>query len=235
MEDSKGGVVTPNFVPEGARLILGNELLAKIISDYDEAARFQVRQHTVRVVMKVLSSPGLAVPLDWPAPAVIKDAAGVFVGYLLFDALVSNQDRHHENWAVILIPDKGVFFAPTFDHASSLGRNESDQTRMERLSTRDKGRSVEAYVLRANSAFFSTKASSKPLRTLEAFLEVAKIRPEAADYWLKELAEIDYEKYMAILARIPDAEISAPARDFARRMLEINAERILQSCSNINI
>ncbi|MHB1233599.1 MAG: HipA domain-containing protein [Burkholderiales bacterium] len=223
----KEGVVTPTFVPEGARLVLGNELLAKIINEYEDGKRYQVRQHTVRTVMAVTSSHLVGLPLNWTAPELLKDAAGVFVGYLMLDALVSNQDRHHENWGLIWLP-QGVFFAPTFDHASSLGRNETDQVRMEMLGTRDSGRSVEAYVERAKSALFATPASANPLKTLEAFLEAAKIRPDAADYWVGRLANIDREQFGAILAEVPDSVISAPARDFARRMLEINALRILK-------
>ncbi len=223
------GVVTPTFVPKGGSLVLGNELLARIIDDYDRAKRFQAHQHTVRTVMEVASFAEVGFPVGWEPPELITDAAGVFVGYLMLDALVSNQDRHHENWGVILLPEKGVFFAPTFDHASSLGRNEPDHVRTERLMTNDKGRSVEAYVERANSAFYATYSSTKPLTTLEAFREAAKIRPEATKYWLRQLIGIDKGEYRGILAEIPDSEISAPARDFAGRMLEINANRILQT------
>jgi hypothetical protein len=39
-------------------------------------------------------------------------------------------DRHHENWGVVVMTDEygetSFSLAPTFDHASSLGRNESD-------------------------------------------------------------------------------------------------------------
>ena len=223
------GVISTSFVPRGGRLVLGNELLAKVFGDYDQSKRFQARQHTVRTLMKVAASPVVGRPLKWLAPAEIKDAADVVVGYLALDTLVGNQDRHHENWGVILVPDEGVFLAPSFDHASSLGRNETDQARAERLKTRDKGRSVEAYVERARSAFFATPSSPRPLKTLEAFREVARIRPAASDYWLKKLAEIDLENYRKILMKIPNPEISAPARDFAYRMLEINTGRILQS------
>lgn len=121
-----------------------------------------------------------------------------------------------------------MFFAPTFDHASSLGRNETDETRVERLKTKDKGRSVQAYVERARSAFFATPASVKPLKTLEAFREAAKIRPAAADYWRERLVVIDRNLYRDILDEVPDTEISAPARDFACSMLEINANRLLK-------
>ncbi len=225
----QSGVVTPTFVPKDGRLVLGNELLARIVDDYDLTARFRARQHTVRTVMAVASFKKIAFPRDWNLPESITDAAGVFVGYLMLDALVSNQDRHHENWGVILIPEEGVFFAPTFDHASSLGRNETDDARNDRLTTKDKGRSVEAYVRRAKSAFYATYSGTMPLTTLEAFREAAKIRTEAADYWRDRLFGINMGDCRKILAEIPDAEISAPARDFAVRMIEINANRILQT------
>ena len=176
--------------------------------------------------MAVTSSSVVGFPLGWDRPAAIEDAASVFVGYLMLDALVSNQDRHHENWGLIVYPEKGVFFAPTFDHASSLGRNETDEVRTERLTTRDRGRSIETYVARAKSAFYATSSSTRPLATLDAFLEAAKFRPEATDYWLGKLASVDMGDYWKILADIPDSEISTPARNFGCRMLEINANRM---------
>ena len=116
----------------------------------------------------------------------------------MLDALISNQDRHHENWGLVIVPDQGVFFAPTFDHASSLGRNETDKVRIEMLVTRDKGRSVEAYVQRAISALYATPSNSRPLGTLEAFTEAAKIRPDAANYWIGRLANINLEEFRGI-------------------------------------
>jgi len=177
----------------------------------------------------VTSFDEISFPISWNPPESIANASGVFVGYLMLDALVSNQDRHHENWGVVLLPEEGIFFAPTFDHASSLGRNETDDARTDRLMTKDKGRSVEAYVARAKSAFYATYSSTTPLTTLDAFREAAKLRPEAADYWLQRLAGIDNSAYRSILTEIPGTEISEPAGDFAVRMLEINANRILQT------
>lgn len=227
----RNGVVTPTCVPDGGRLVLGNELLARIVEDYDENTRFRARQHTVRTVMAVASLGGIGLPRNWRAPDDIEDAAGVFVGYLMLDALVSNQDRHHENWGVVLPPEGGIFFGPTFDHASSLGRNESDETRTERLTTNDKGRSVAAYVERAKSAFFATQSSPKSLTTLDAFREAAKIRPQAANYWLGRLGKIREGDFAKLLADVPDTEISDPARAFACKMLETNMNRLLQTDS----
>ncbi len=229
--ETKNGVITPSFVPEepGARLVLGNELLAKFVDNYERNKRYRASQHTIRIVMEAASIPFVRLPIGWTAPPEIRDAAGLFTGYLLLDALVGNQDRHHENWGIIFVPEQErVFFSPTFDHASSLGRNEQDPTRREMLMTKDRGRSVKAYVGRAKSAFYATPSSPKPLMTLEAFEESAKIQPDAARFWVARLAGIDSQKYREILDEIPDQEISAPARDFAYRMLELNAERILR-------
>ncbi len=227
-KDNRKGTVSPTFVPKGGRLILGNELLAKVMDGYDHAHHYRVRQHTVRVVMTLLASAGIGLPIDWNSAEPIKDAAGVMVGYLMLDALISNQDRHHENWGLVFMPEKGVFFAPTFDHASSLGRNETDDSRIERLQTKDKGRSVETYVARAKSAFYLSNSSPRPLSTLDAFIEAAKIRPEAARYWLETLSKVELACFETILSQVPDTEITNPARDFACRILELNRKRLLE-------
>lgn len=226
---NRSGVITPTFVPENARLVLGNELLGRIIKDYDQNRRYKTRQHRVRTVMAVTSGFAVKMPLGWDSPEAIQNAADVFVGYLLLDTLVSNQDRHHENWGLIVSPKTGVSFAPTFDHASSLGRNETDQGRIERLKTRDKGRSVEAYVARAKSAFFWTAASTNPLTTLEAFREAVKISPEAGRYWVWRLNQVPIEAFQRILEQVPDSEITELARQFALKIIETNANRIIET------
>lgn len=228
-KDGRMGVITPSFVPKGGRLVLGNELLSRIYEDYDQTKRFRARQHTVRGAMAFASLPVVGFPLGWEPPPLMKDAAGVFVGYLMLDALVGNQDRHHENWGLVVPSNDGVFFAPTFDHASSLGRNESDETRTERLSTKDKGRGMETYVRRAKSAFYATSSATKPLATLDAFREAARIRPEAAGYWVSRLAGVEIADYREILAEVPDRVITEPAREFAVRMMEINSNRIIEA------
>jgi hypothetical protein len=104
----KAGVVTPTFVPEGARLVHGNELLARIIEGYEHEKRFKARQHTIAAVMAIIHGGRLGVrvqrgprsvvrpaaigmPLGYNPPEDIVSPAGVFVGYLMLDALVGNQ------------------------------------------------------------------------------------------------------------------------------------------------
>jgi hypothetical protein len=221
------GVISQMFVPDGGRLVFGNELLAKMIPDYPHTRRFRARQHTVRLVMAVTGVRTVLYPLGYQAPAGFRGAADVFAGYLLLDDLVANQDRHHENWGIIIVPDQGVMLSPTFDHASSLGRNERDEERLRRLSTRDKGSALEHYAGRAISAFYPSPSSTKPLTTLEAFAESAKISPHAAQYWRDRLASISMYEIESIVEQVPAAEMSDPARQFAVRLMEINRDRIL--------
>jgi len=50
----------------------------------------------------------------------------------VLDAVIGNTDRHHENWGILLRRTKRRWMgmlAPTFDHASSLGRELRDETR----------------------------------------------------------------------------------------------------------
>jgi hypothetical protein len=87
---------------------------------------------------------------------------------------------------------------------------------------------VERYAERARSAFYATPASDKPLTTLAAFQETAKLVPEARDYWLRRLAATALADYRAIFDNVPPSEITVPARDFSLKMLEVNGGRLLQ-------
>ena len=150
-----------------SRLVHGNELLAQIERTYQTERIWRARQHTVRRVIASLKQPILEIgpPLGFSEGS----ALDAFVGYLALDALIGNQDRHHENWGVIVGADGDVRLAPTYDHASSLGRNEKDAVRRRKLTTRDAGDSVESYVARATSALYRSSGDSKALPTLESF------------------------------------------------------------------
>jgi hypothetical protein len=223
----KQGVITPSLVPDNGRLILGNELLAWVDTSYETAAKYKTTQHILRRVIVVLQQPSIGTPTGWNCPSQVSNAVGVFAGYLLLDALVCNQDRHHENWGLIGTHERGLTLAPTFDHASSLGRNETDETRSKRLSTKDKGYSIESYVAKARSGFFENKSSTKAMSTMDAFRECAKANVSAGHYWLERLNALNDSDFSDILNKIPDDFISPEARDFANAMLRINRNRLL--------
>jgi hypothetical protein len=223
----KRGVVCQNFVPEGGRLVHGNELLARIVTGYQPKQFFHVRQHTLRRVLAIIRDERIKVPIGCNLFPHVDSAIDVFVGYLMFDAWIANQDRHHENWALVDSEGPVRHLAPTYDHASSLGSNEIDKNRKDRLTTRDAGRSMEHYVERATSAFFLSPSSLRPMSTLDAFREAGKIRQKAATTWLESLERLSLQGAKIIFDQIPRDRISEVAIDFALKMLELNRRRLL--------
>ncbi|RAP58614.1 hypothetical protein BTJ49_04965 [Oleiagrimonas sp. MCCC 1A03011] len=222
--DQHQGVVTPNFVPEGWRLVHGNELIGVVSTRETAMGELRRRMHTVRRVYALLKHPNILVPPTWNQPDAITNAAGVFVGYLMLDALIGNQDRHEENWAV-LVGSQQVRLSPTFDHASSLGRNESDEFRLTRMESIDTARSVDAYVRKAKSQLYDL--AKKRLRTLEAFRAFAELEPEAGAHWQERLRRVSEERLREVISEVPEEWITEPARDFAYEMMRINRKLIL--------
>jgi hypothetical protein len=223
----KRGVLTPTFVPRDGRLVLGNELMGRIDPRYPKKKFFRVRQHTLRIVMAIIRQPVVKVPIDFTSFGEVHSALDVLVGYLMLDAWIANQDRHHENWGLVVTAQRSVHLTPSYDHASSLGTNETDENRKDRLTTRDRGRSMERYVARARSAFFASPSSHKPLSTLEAFQVAARLRPSAARAWLERLKRVAVRDTRSLLESVPSDRITPVAIDFAQRMLELNYDRLL--------
>lgn len=226
----KHGVVSPTFVPQHGRLVLGNELLVHRVQGYDPTRKYRASQHTLPLVLRlldVLSRHVLQLPMNFSSAPAEHSAVDVFLGYLHLDAWIGNQDRHHENWGLVLSETRTVHLAPTFDHASSLGCHVLDTERDERLNTRDRGRSIEHYAARAKSAFFANSAESKAMSTLDAFGYAAQSRRAAAKYWLDRLKSIADSTIDALFERVPASRINPSANRFGIRMLAVNRERLL--------
>jgi hypothetical protein len=150
------------------------------------------------------------------------------VGYLLLDALIGNQDRHHQNWGLLKVPGAGLTLAPTFDHASSLGRNETDAKRDERLTTRDKGNDLAAYVRRATSGLYENKASAKPMTTFDAYCQAAAWYPNAAGLWRSRLRALGPEGLDAIVQALPKSVATETANRYALLVMLENRIRLLE-------
>lgn len=132
--------------------------------------------------------------------------------------------RHHENWGIVrnkaaFSSGETIHLAPTYDHASSLGRDLSDEQRPHR--------SVEAYAHKCFSAFYGSVSDKKPLKTFDVFDCVAHRYPEAAQIWLKRLLSISRENTLDSFSRIPNNRISDIAIEFAQKILEFNRFRLL--------
>ncbi|NJN37544.1 MAG: HipA-like protein [Acaryochloridaceae cyanobacterium CSU_3_4] len=226
--DNWQGVISPSFLPEGGSLIPGNEILAQLMPDYPGEAS-NPSQHTISNVFQIIEDSSVNLPSGWTPPDGVRTAADLFVGYLLLllDAWIGNTDRHHENWAFIRIGQQN-YLAQTYDHASSLGRNETDEKRQARLTTKDSGFSVQAYVEKCRSCLYAGVKDTKPLKTFDAFCQAAQIYPQAARIWLDRLAMVPAPNTLELFNRLPSERISSTALEFAQRILEINQQRLLR-------
>lgn len=221
------GVITPSIVSDGEQLVHGNELLTRVYYDYPIHQKYRVKQHTLKGIFILMNNPVVQLPLGWEPTERIETAFDVFIGYLLLDAWIANQDRHHENWAFIITKEGTIHLAPTFDHGAGLGRNETDANRQERLETRDKGRSIEHYVTKARAAIYEKCFSNKPLHTIEVFFKAAQKRPLAGETWLNRLQQVSFANIQQIFAQIPTTEITPIASEFAQKILALNHKRLL--------
>lgn len=221
---------------EGMSLLHGNELLLEIDPHYPSERKYRVSEHTVTRVAEVLETHKVGLPdtADFPRkqPSNIDDAFGLFTGYLLLDAVIGNTDRHHENWAVVVqrsaTNSRVLSLAPSYDHASSLGRELRDNKCANKLRGRG-ARGVEGYADRTHSAFYRIAGDQKPLTPIEVFLEASQIRRQASLAWLSRCEEVGIDALQMTLHRLPPSCISDPAMEFAKALIHYNYERLLSN------
>lgn len=218
------GVISLDFLPQGGTLVHGNELLASIVPNYPTSSTYGVSQHTIDLVLDLIANESVRLPFEWIPPPDIQTAVDVFVGYLLLDAWIGNGDRHHENWGIVRIKtdshsEETEYLAPTYDHASSLGRDLSDEKRQQRP--------VQSYADKCFSAFYSRVEDTKPLKTFDMFSRVANRYPRTADVWLATLENISRSNIIDIFNRINSSRISPAASHYAQEILEINKKKLL--------
>lgn len=232
--NNRPGIVTKNVILKNCRMVMGNEVLhqnypsAYPRPENDTESFVRVKEHTVKRVLGCLDSKTLPPNIN-PYDTSHLSAADVFCGYLLLDALISNQDRHHENWAIIVNQDTGEqHLCPSYDHAASLGRELLDTERQERLTTRDINRKLPKFVRKARSELFKIKTDKKPLLTIDAFFMAIEDRAAAKSHWLAKLRSLTKDNIMAIFSKIPSEIITEKATLFAIEMVLENKRRLLE-------
>ncbi|NEP77182.1 MAG: HipA-like protein [Okeania sp. SIO3B3] len=225
------GTISPSFVPENKTLILGNQILVKIDEIYPEFSpnNYQVSKHTLDIVVEAIANNSINInlPLNWKPPKGIETVIETFIGYLLLDAWIGNTDRHHENWGFIM--NNSVSLTPTFDHASSLGRELLDSQKQNKTNNK----TVKNYAAKSRSAMYDKIGDKKAMLTLDLFEQAAQKYPKAAIIWLENLAYISAEDTLSLFNRIPKNYISEISIEFAQEILKINQNRLLQIRENL--
>lgn len=215
----RSGTVSLSLRRDGWELQHGSVLLAGIVPGHEPKSKDR-RGHTVENIERVLRGYGPPVGFD---ARVGMNAFEVFAGYLVFDALVANQDRHEENWAVLrpLPGDEPATLAGSYDHGSSLGFNLRDERRALVL-----GRGgVLAWAERGTAQRFERVSDGQLSLVGLARRALARCSSAGQDYWLRAVACCDASTWRTIVERVPN--LSDPARTFVLALLETNQGRLL--------
>jgi hypothetical protein len=166
---------------------------------------------------------GVAVPPKFDGP---EDMTGfdVFAGYMILDALIANRDRHEQNWAILApqLVSSPERLAPSYDHASSLGYNLTDTKRQAYFQ--EPGR-LRAWA-KKGTAYRFEHAGKPPTLVEHAARAVAMCTPQGADWWQKQLDDVDLDPVLRLLRERAVPGMSDPAATFARDLLDLNLGRL---------
>lgn len=223
---NKQGTISPSILEEGDVLIHGHELLNKSQGNNGETKTYLQKEHTFSRMMAAIL---VFIDYDLKLNKIKDHKEGwhMMAGYLMLDAWIGNTDRHSMNWGIIKNKNNTYRLAPTFDHASCLGRELSDIKRSGILNPKDNRQTLSAYADKARSALTNIQSDVKAMPTLDAFIKISRFVPASAQYWQRQLEQITELQINSILQSIPDNFISNEARKFALNLLMYNSKRIL--------
>ncbi len=210
----KIGCISCNFidVDAGEALVHGNEIMAWKVTGYDKTKIFRQSDHTLENIQRAIRGLSDLTNTD----AMLTELAG----YMVLDALIGNTDRHHENWGLRLhspVATQGrvLSVAPSFDHASALGRELLDVRRAELLENKQ----IDKYISKGRGGIFRDPQQphgENPLRLVQV---AARAYPTYYRPALERVAASDTQVLRDIFASLPHERAAEPAKQFAQAMV----------------
>ena len=193
---------------------------------YSPEQKFKQNMHTVRRIFHSMDIFGTG--------SFANECRVKLAEYLVFDAVIGNVDRHHENWGVLRKRVDKKWrgrLAPTFDHASSLGRELLDTgEKKSRVRYLDE-LGIGSYAERAHGAIFITEDSARGPSPLELVRWCLK-EPDYREFFAKacrKLAALDPEAVKEIVAKVPVDWMTSLSRTFAVALICYNCERLREA------
>lgn len=211
------GSATENFAKNGYELFHGNQILAGFEPNYQAAQRWNQNDHTIGRIFEAIQSIFLK-----PEPA--KKAADQMGGYLVLDALICNVDRHHENWGVLRKnTPEGIRgrLAPSYDHASSLGRELKDKGSKNNRERYIQELGMAKYIERGRCPIFVDRTEThgpSPFHLVRHCLKIETLAPHFR-HGLEKLSHLNEDVFSGIIEKIPEGWMSPLAKKFTLLLL----------------
>ena len=204
----------------------GWQILQWVVESYDTKLRFGQRDHNIKNITAALANV-MGVDTLNPMPRwdyIFEHMAS----YVLLDGLIGNTDRHHENWMVAYVHHYGdmwIEIMPSYDHASSLGRELTDDKRQRILDSDG----VQRYLDAGRGAIFvdsRRKRAPSPLRLARL---LCRWRPEYTNRTLERIGGVPEDEIRTTIGRVPDEFMSEIAREFAFQVVMTGRRELLRS------
>ena len=212
------GSVTASFLQGSQELVHGNQMLAITVGAYDPRITFRQSSHTLANIFEVIEE-------FFVKPDDAEKEKTRLAKYLVLDALIGNTDRHHENWG-LLLERKGNrwvgFLAPSYDHASSLGRELQD-TRQGKLLKENR---IGDYAEKGRGAIYWAEEDRHGPSPLELVRRAARRHPDLFLPALEKVAKLRKGSLDELVNRVPHGWMSASERDFAISLMHYNFEQL---------
>ena len=218
-EENKGSV-TKLFVQDGQELVHGNQMLKRAVHGYDPEEEFRQSSHTLANIWQVMDRV-------FGESEHAEKAKGRLAEYVVLDALIGNTDRHHENWGILRWERKryhwvDLFVAPSFDHASSLGRELQDERRDRILAENGIG----DYAEKGRGAIYWSETDRRGPSPLELVRRATRSYPDLFRPALTKLEKLDEGSVDDLVNRVPSDWMSSSARKFAIALMHYNLEQL---------
>jgi hypothetical protein len=217
---NKRGCASRSFVEtkKGFGLIHGSEVLAGRVLGYEKSKRWHQCNHSIKNIIAAVRNTFPAAECD----AQLDTLAGFFI----LDAIICNTDRHHDNWAILRGPSAAGHtiqeIAPSFDHASSLGRELRNERRKLLLATD----TVEKYILNGHGGIYWQERDTKGENPFVLALKAAKEFPKYFEPWLRRVRSLQYEDLTGVVARIPDDWMELEAKQLSVKLMTMTVDKL---------
>ena len=226
------GTICRSFLPDAQETAAeyyffhGWEVLQHVVDGYDTALRFRQRDHNVKNIGAALAEL-MGVHSMNPMPQW-DYAMENLASYALLDGVIGNTDRHHENWMIAWVLDHGdklIEIMPSFDHASSLGRELTDDRRRQILESDG----VLRYVRRGRGGVYVNARHPRAPSPLRLARLLCRWRPASTQRTLDRIHSLSETDIRAAVQKVPSEFMSDTAKEFACQVVLTSKRELLES------
>ncbi len=204
----------------------GRDVLAWRNDQYDIEARFGQRDHNVGNIVRSVKE--MFRELCDVRHATVDDILHALASYILLDGLIGNTDRHHENWMLKIdfVGAAGwLSAAPSFDHASSLGRELRDDQRLGRMNSDG----VLRYIRRGRGGVYYDADDLHAPAPITLAQSLCQRWPSYTREALDRIANVDDAGFWSAVDGVPTVFMSETAKDFAFQVMVTSRRELLRS------